>query len=108
MSKHRIRYTQQAVDDMDAIFDYIAIANRDAAAKLLRAFDESISRLAETPYIGSALPANETAMIANGYRYLVVSPYMIFYRVSDHEVRIGRILHSRQDWMQLLFGPRSL
>lgn len=106
MSKYRIRYTQQSVDDMDAIFDYIVIENRDAAVKLLQAFEESIGHLADTPYIGAALLAGETAMIASGYRYLVVSPYMIFYRVFDGEVRIGRILHSRQDWLHLLFGKR--
>lgn len=106
MSKHRIRYTQQAADDLDAIFDYVAVENRDAAIKLLGAFDESISRLADSPYIGAAIPSEEPMMLANGYRYLVVSPYMIFYRVFDSEVRIGRILHSRQEWLHLLFGRR--
>lgn len=106
MSKHRIRYTQQAVDDMDAIFDYIAIENREAAGKLLQAFDESILRLADAPYIGSALPSDDFSSLADGYRYLVVSPYLIFYRVCNGEVRIGRILHSRQDWLHLLFGQR--
>ncbi|MDD3335887.1 MAG: type II toxin-antitoxin system RelE/ParE family toxin [Eubacteriales bacterium] len=56
MSKRRIRYTQQAADDLDAVFDYIAVENKDAALKLHKAFDESILRLAETPYIGVALP----------------------------------------------------
>ncbi|MEG2719587.1 MAG: type II toxin-antitoxin system RelE/ParE family toxin [Clostridia bacterium] len=106
MSKYRIRYTQQSVDDMDAIFDYIVIENRDAAIKLLQAFEESIGHLADTPYIEAALPTGDAAMIANGYRYLVVSPYMIFHRVFDGEVRIGRILHSRQGWLHLLFGLR--
>lgn len=106
MSKLRIRYTQQAADDLDAIFDYVAIENRDAAIKLLQAFDQSIIRLAASPYIGAAIANEESAMIAGGYRYLVVSPYMVFYRVCNGEVRIGRILHSRQDWLHLLFGRR--
>lgn len=106
MSKHRIRYTQQAADDLDAIFDYIALDNRDVAIKMLNAFDSSIRRLADTPYLGTALPSRENMMIAHGYRYLVVSPYMIFYRVHNDEVRIARILHSRQDWLHLLFGQR--
>ncbi len=106
MSKYRIRYAQQAVDDMDAIFDYIVLENQDAALKMLSEFEKSIDRLAEAPYIGAAIRTDEPMMIAPGYRYLVVSPYLIFYRVVDAEVRIGRVLHSRQDWLQLLFGPR--
>ena len=106
MDKYRIRYTQQAADDMDAIFDYVVLENRSAAVDLLRAFDESISRLADMPYLGVALPEEDASMIVGGYRYLVVSPYLIFYRVHEREVRIGRILHSRQDWLRLLFGQR--
>ncbi len=106
MSKCRIRYTQQAVDDMDAIFDYIVLENQDAARKMLSEFAKGIEGLAESPYIGAAIRTDEPVMITAGYRYLVVSPYLIFYRVVDGEVRIGRILHSRQDWLQLLFGIR--
>ena len=106
MSEFRIRYTQQAVDDMDAIFDYIVLEDRDAALKMLSEFERRIGRLADTPYIGAAIRTDEPMMIAAGYRYLVVSPYLIFYRVYGEEVRIGRILHSRQDWLQLLFGIR--
>lgn len=106
MSKYRIRYTQQAVDDMDAIFDYIVLENRDAAHRMLAEFERSVNRLADSPYIGAAIRTDEPMMIKPGYRYLVVSPYLIFYRVTDGEVRIGRILHSRQDWLKLLFGLR--
>jgi toxin ParE1/3/4 len=106
MSKYRIRYAQQAVDDMDAIFDYIFLEDQDAAQKMLSDFKKSIERLAESPYIGAAIRTDEPVMITAGYRYLAVSPYLIFYRVADSEVRIGRILHSRQDWLQLLFGVR--
>ena len=104
MHKHSIRYTQQAVDDIDVIFDYIALDNHDAALKMLEEFENCISRLAQTPYIGAAIRTDEQAIITPGYRYMVVSPYMVFYRVADGEARIGRILHSKQDWLQSLFG----
>lgn len=106
MDEYRIRYTQQAVDDLDAIFDYICLENPDAAKKMLQAFQTSISRLASAPYLGAAMRTDEPMMIAAGYRYAVVSPYLVFYRVVEKEVRIARILHSRQDWLSLLFGIR--
>lgn len=104
MVKHRIRYTQAAIDDLDAIFDYIAVEDRDAAIKLLERFDKRITQLADAPYTGAAVSSDELTMVASGYRYATVLPYLIFYRVVPSEVRIGRILHSRQDWLHLLFG----
>ena len=106
MAEYRIRYAQQAVDDLDAIFDYICLDNPDAARKMLQSFKISIGRLASTPYLGAALRTDSPLLISSGYRYIVVSPYLVFYRVVDDEVRIGRILHSRQDWLSLLFGMR--
>ena len=106
MADFRIRYTQQAMDDLDAIFDYICLDNPDAARKMLHAFRTGIEKLASTPYLGAALRTDSPIMISSGYRYIVVSPYLVFYRVVDQEIRIGRILHSRQDWLSLLFGIR--
>ena len=106
MADLRIRYTQQAMDDLDAIFDYICLDNPDAARKMLQAFRTGIEKLDATPYLGAALRTDSPIMISSGYRYIVVSPYLVFYRVVDQEVRIGRILHSRQDWLSLLFGIR--
>lgn len=106
MADVRIRYTRQAVDDLDAIFDYVCLENPVAAEKLLSAFDSSIRRLKSNPYIGAALRTDEPMFVVHGYRYLVVSPYLIFYRVEGQDVYIGRILHSRQDWLPLLFGLR--
>lgn len=106
MAEYRIRYAQQAVDDLDAIFDYICLDNPDAARNMLKKFKTCIEKLATTPYHGAALRTDSPIMIAAGYRYIVVSPYLVFYRVVGDEVRIGRILHSRQDWLSLLFGIR--
>lgn len=106
MAEYRIRYAQQAVDDLDAIFDYICLDNPDAARKMLQSFKSGIERLASTSHLGAALRTDSPLLISAGYRYIVVSPYLVFYRVVDDEVRIGRILHSRQDWLSLLFGIR--
>ena len=106
MGKYRIRYAQDAVDDLDVIFDYIALDDIDAAERMLDTIDESILRLADQPRLGAALPTEGESMLRRGYRYLVVKPYLVFYRFENDEVRIGRILHSRQDWLFLLFGRK--
>lgn len=107
MAEHRIRYTQDAIDDLDVIFSYILLEDPAAALRMLDEIDRRITQLARQPLLGVALPANELAIVERGYRYLVVAPYLIFYRVEGIEIRIGRILHSRQDWLFLLFEPRE-
>lgn len=102
MAKCRLRYIQDAIDDLDAIFSCIAIEDQDAALQMPERFDASISRLADAPHIEVALSAGESALIDEGHRYTSLPPYLIFYRVFENEVRIGRILHGRQNWLQLL------
>ena len=106
MPKARIRYTQQAADDMDAIFDYVVLENPDAAERLLSQFDDAVLQLADAPYLGAAIPTEEPMMVSPGYRYLVGAPYLIFDRGLDGDVCVGRVLHSRQNWLALLFGRR--
>jgi len=103
MSRIRIRYTRDAVDDLDSIFDYIADDNRKAAAKLLERIEHSILKLADNPRLGSVLPTNDLSLVEPGYRRIIVKPYIIFYRIGKDEIFIARVLHSRQDWMSLLF-----
>lgn len=106
MTKLRIRYTQDAVDDLDSIFDYISEDKRTAATNMLEQIENSILKLAENPRMGTVLPTNELSLVEPGYRRIVVKPYLIFYRIGKDELFISRVLHSRQDWMNLLFENR--
>ena len=101
---YKIVYAQQAMDDLDAIFDYVRLENPDAAQKLLSQFRTKIEKLAASPYIGAALRTDDSLLISSGYRYLVVAPYLVFYRITENQVAVARILHSRQNWLYLLFG----
>ena len=107
MGKHKIRYTAAAVDDLDGIFSYISDDDRVAAVKMLDRIEAAILKLGDMPRLGAVLPTNELSLVESGYRMLVVEPYLIFYRIRQNEVWIGRVLHSRQDWLYLLFGSTS-
>jgi toxin ParE1/3/4 len=102
MNKYRIRYTEIAVEDLDLIFDYISADNRVAAQKMFERLKTSIERLSDMPQLGAVLPTNDLSLVERGYRYLVIDPYIVFYRIPDQEVRVGRVLHSRQDWLNTL------
>ena len=103
MTKLRILYTPDAVNDLDSIFDYISEDKRTAAANMLEQIENSILKLADNPRMGTVLPTNELSLVEPGYRRIVVKPYLIFYRIGNGELFISRVLHSKQDWMNLLF-----
>lgn len=89
----RIVWSAFAVEDREAIFDYIAADNPAAAAKLDRRIDECIESLAR--FSESGRPGREPAT-----RELVVTgtPYLAVYRVDGEVVRILRVLHGPQLW----------
>jgi toxin ParE1/3/4 len=99
-----IRYTPAAVDDIDAIFAFISEDNRSAAMKMADRIENAILKLAANPRLGSVLALDDPARQASPFRYIAVKPYLAFYRIVNEDVIIARILHSRQDWMQLLFS----
>ncbi|WP_375540986.1 type II toxin-antitoxin system RelE/ParE family toxin [Paenibacillus tyrfis] len=53
--------------------------------------------------IWDLLSEDDYTLIQRGYRFIVVSPYLVFYRIINNEVIIYRILHSRRDYLRELF-----
>ena len=97
-----IRYTSSAVNDLDLIFGYISVENKAAAYELVSDMEAAVMGLSEMPYMGSVVNPEVRTNIS-GLRYVVVAPYVIFYVLQQDEVVIARVLHSRQDWLHLLF-----
>ena len=101
--KHKIKYTPAAVDDMDEIFSYISQDNVATAEMMLEKINKEIVKLVEFPNMGSVLSEEEYTIIQRGYRFIVVHPYLFFYRITDNTVIICRILHGRRDYLRKLF-----
>ncbi|WP_281423148.1 type II toxin-antitoxin system RelE/ParE family toxin [Paenibacillus oenotherae] len=66
--------------------------------------DHQISSLADFLEMGSVLAEDDYSLIQRGYRFIVVNPYLVFYRVIKETVIIHRILHGRRDYLRELFG----
>ena len=64
----------------------------------------AVKKLEDFTELGVRL--EEFAPFHSDYRMLVVDNYLVFYRVDDDEVFIDRILHSRRNYMRILFGER--
>lgn len=98
--KYSVRLLSVAEKDLTGILDYISVDNQIAARKLLENFEDKFELLEGTPLLGK-LPSDET-LKDFGYRYLVVSNYLVFYVVRSHDVVIHRILHGAKNYLDLL------
>ena len=84
----KVIWADPAIQDLDAIADYIALDKPAAARHLVREVLAAVGRLQKFPQMGS-LPAELRGL---PYRQLIVSPCRIFYRVEKKVVYIVHIL----------------
>ncbi|MNH35455.1 Plasmid stabilization system protein [compost metagenome] len=89
---------------MDEIFSYISQDNLSAAENMLEKLDIQISGLADFPNKGSILSDDDYSLVQDGYRFIIVHPYIVFYRIMNNSIIIHRILHGRRDYLRELFG----
>ena len=87
-------WTEPALSDLDAIADYIALENPDAARALVRRVLDHVDQLIDHPRSGSKPPE------LRGWRYrqIVEPPCWVYYREDSnrvlilHETRAERLL----------------
>ena len=88
--------------DATEIFTYIAQDNKDAAIKLLDNIYAAMEPLCDFPERGARI--KDKSLNRLGYRFLVVGPYLIFYRVVGQEVHVHHIVHERRNLAFTLLG----
>ncbi len=103
----KIIYLPVAIDDMDEVFSYISKDNIASAETLLERLAENISNLSAFPHMGSILSEDDYHLVSRGYRFIVVHPYLVFYRIINNTVIIHRILHGRRDYLRELFTTQE-
>ena len=88
-----IIWRRSAVNDLDAIREFIAEDNPEAAQRVAAAIEAAVDPLADHPELGRAGRVE-------GTRELVVGglPYIIAYRVREETVRILAIIHTSRQW----------
>ena len=95
----RVIWTEPALQDLDAIADYIALDKPEAARKLIEKVFEKIEHLRHFPEMGS-VPIELRRL---PYRQMVVPPCRIFYRIEKDIVYIICVMRGEQ-----LFRKESL
>lgn len=101
----KIQYRPAAIADLAATSEYIQtrLHNPSAAAKLRTDILHGISRLADTPEMGTLL-RSKYEEIESDVRFLVIRKQMVFYEIHDQSVEVIRILDGRTDYLAQLFG----
>jgi toxin ParE1/3/4 len=89
----KVRWSPTAERNADAIWDYIAQDNIDAADQIRALLDAAAERLSSFPHMGRGGRAAKT-------RELVVAgtTYMLIYRISRDHIEITRVLHGAQNY----------
>ncbi len=87
-----IVWTEPALTDLDAIADYIALENPEAASQLVRRVFEHVGQLAAFPESGSK-PAE---LKKSRYRQIVEPPCRVFYRYDGERVFVLYVMRSER------------
>lgn len=108
MGNYKVKFLRLALEDLEEIILYIA---KDSTNAALRMHDEIIkqSKKLETfPDLGRKVPDEKISK--SGFRMLMISSYIAFYRVIGDNVYIYRVLHGTRDYPKLYddFKTRNL
>jgi toxin ParE1/3/4 len=74
--------------------------NPPAAAKFRNSLAKRSGMLEKFPELGASLNAVDGRL--NGYRYLVISNYILIYKVTKSEIIVLRVLYGRSNYVELL------
>ena len=90
----QVIWSPSALDDVDAIAEYIARDSVDRAALFVARLLEATDRLAEFPDSGRVISEiNDPSC-----REIPVAAYRIMYRVENEQVWITGVVHGARDW----------
>jgi toxin ParE1/3/4 len=88
----KLRYTRPALDDLNAILDYIAASSPQGAKRVQRRIQDVLDLLIDHPAIGSR---TDDPVI----RRLTTPPFpfLIFYEISEQEIIIHAVRHAARN-----------
>ncbi len=95
------QFTPQAVEDLDAVWSFIAENNREAADRVEREIIATCYRLAKHPLMGTKR-RDITPLPVRFWTLTAFPNYVIVYRPDTDPVQVVAVLHSRRDLKAVL------
>lgn len=96
-------WTEPALNDLDAIADYIALDNQEAASRLVRKVFAHVDHLEQHPQLGS----KPDELKDWRYRQIIEPPCRVFYREEDGKVFILHVMRTEQLFRSQLLSTRN-
>ena len=104
MEKYKILVSESYQRDISSIIKYITndIDAPLAAADFLDYIEEIVSSLSHMPYRYNLV--DDPYLQHKEFRKCIIKNYIVFYNVDENSktVMIHRILHTRQNWIDIL------
>ena len=99
-----LHYSPESVQDLDEIFEYIAVKKQNpiAARNTVQGIRAEISKLKTLDNIGVRVFLPNS--LETPYRFIKYNNYLSFYRHIETDVYIDRIIYGKRDYIQILFG----
>ncbi|MBH8566869.1 type II toxin-antitoxin system RelE/ParE family toxin [Nostoc sp. CENA67] len=93
----KIVWTQLALADLDAAYNYIAASNPNAAIDIIDHIEKALDQLIKYPEIGQfcRFPGTRELIITR-------TPFIIPYRVQADQIEILAIIHGARRWSDKL------
>jgi len=93
-------WTEPALQELDALAEYIAMDNPAAASHLVQDVFDKIERLADFPQSGRIPPELPNSV----YREVVVPPCRIFYRGDEKRVLVLYVMREERQLRAYMLG----
>jgi len=100
----RVQITPTAHNDLKEIHAYITdeFKNPQAAINVVSRITKRLRSLFSFPAMGA--PLSSIINVETDYRFLVCGNYTVFYRYDSNFVNVIRVLYSKRDFVNILFG----
>jgi len=90
-----LRYTEDAIKDLDDILDFIADDSSERALAFVAKIKSKIELLADFPALGVSCQGKG---ISENCRVMIYKSYLIFYSVNEEEILILNIINAAEDY----------
>ncbi|MCM1049047.1 MAG: type II toxin-antitoxin system RelE/ParE family toxin [Clostridiales bacterium] len=103
MIEYKIRYTPEAMRDMEAVWNGVYEASKESgvADRYVEDFIDEIEKKKQFPLSGIPLVYRG---LFTGFYSVNFKKYKAFYRVYESYIEVIRIIMEKMDYMQILFG----
>ena len=88
-----LKWTSKALSDLARLYEFLAPANKPAAARIVQALAAAPSTLLTNPRIGTRLEEFEPREV----RRILVGHYEMRYEIRESTIYILRLWHTRED-----------